>query len=546
MIDPVDSLVISIQNNPGVYALLLGSGVSRAAGIPTGWEITLDLISKLGRISGQSVEPDPESWFREKYRAYPEYSRLLNELVSTPTERQQLLLPYFEPSSQERENGTKQPTAAHRAIAKLVSQGFIRVIITTNFDRLIEKALEDVGVTPTILSSREQVQSMIPLIHIECCLFKIHGDYLDTRLLNTPNELKEYPVEYNVFLDQIFRDFGLIVCGWSAAWDAALREAMFRASSHRFTTYWTVMEGEFPSDEAQKLIAHRDAKQVEIKGADSFFSKVQNGIKALQGISQSPPTEDQLQEETDWNKHAYASALVTANLLGAWDEGNAADREVIRELADEDFDPWIRKIQEIVQHSASPVTLSNGLWKVSDRESLWQALGTGVFNRHLCVLRRCAVAVLSERDPQFELPPPDRNVAQIRGKVLRHSSVLRKGLAQSLALLGTQSPVLVNCSQHKPENTAILAIREIFANADWVLWGAWIDCFQFWQKQRLTNFWERLSRLCDRVLAPSTNSSHKRAPVSLMEFTMPVCSGHWNHSPGTRNSSFECVLTSAS
>ncbi len=41
MIDPVHSLAFSIQANPGVYAVLVGSGVSRAAKVPTGWEITL-------------------------------------------------------------------------------------------------------------------------------------------------------------------------------------------------------------------------------------------------------------------------------------------------------------------------------------------------------------------------------------------------------------------------------------------------------------------------------------------------------------------------
>jgi hypothetical protein len=39
VIDPLISLAFAIQSNKGVYALLLGSGVSRAAQIPTGWEI---------------------------------------------------------------------------------------------------------------------------------------------------------------------------------------------------------------------------------------------------------------------------------------------------------------------------------------------------------------------------------------------------------------------------------------------------------------------------------------------------------------------------
>ena len=52
MIDPVHSLAFSIQANRGVYAVLVGSGVSWAAKIPTGREITLDLILKLANIKG--------------------------------------------------------------------------------------------------------------------------------------------------------------------------------------------------------------------------------------------------------------------------------------------------------------------------------------------------------------------------------------------------------------------------------------------------------------------------------------------------------------
>ena len=119
----------------------------------------------------------------------------------TQAERQQLLRAYWEPNEQEREDGEKQPTAAHRAIAVLAAQGFIKVIITTNFDRLMETALTDAGVVPTILSSPDQVQGALPLIHTQCCVFKVHGDYLDTRIRNTPAELDQYPLEFDQLLD---------------------------------------------------------------------------------------------------------------------------------------------------------------------------------------------------------------------------------------------------------------------------------------------------------------------------------------------------------
>ena len=287
MIDPTDSLAFSIQAHRGVYALLIGSGVSNAAQIPTGWDIMCDLIRKLAAASNESAEPDPEMWYCEKYAEDPDYSKLINELAKTQTERQQLLRPYFEPSEQEREENAKQPTAAHKAIARLVAQGFVKVIITTNFDRLLEKALEEVGVEPVVLSSEDQVKGMVPLVHTQHCLIKLHGDYLDTRIRNTPSELGKYSDEFNQLLDRIFDEFGLVVCGWSADWDVALRNALLRAPSRRFTTYWAAY-GQI-KDEAQRLINHRRAQVIDIEDADKFFGTVQEKVASIEQFSQPHP-----------------------------------------------------------------------------------------------------------------------------------------------------------------------------------------------------------------------------------------------------------------
>ena len=287
MIAPIESLSFSIQANPGVYALLLGSGVSRAAEIPTGWEVTIDLVRKLARVIGDECEPDPERWFQAKFNRAPDYSQLLDELAKTPAERQQLLQPYFEGDEQEREDGLKQPTAAHHAIARLAVQGFVRVIVTTNFDRLLESAMAEAGVVPTVLSSPDQVEGALPLIHTRCCVFKVHGDYLDTRIRNTPRELEKYPEEFNQLLDRIFDEFGLVVCGWSATWDDALRDAIHRAPSRRFTTYWAA-RGK-PSDEAQRLIENRRAEIVPIEDADSFFQEVQHNVETIEEFRKPHP-----------------------------------------------------------------------------------------------------------------------------------------------------------------------------------------------------------------------------------------------------------------
>ena len=287
MIDPVHSLAFSIQANRGVYAILVGSGVSRPAKIPTGWEITLDLVRKLAKLHEETCEPDPALWYRNKFDRDADYSGLLDELAKTPAERQQLLRGYWEPNGREREEGEKQPTAAHRAIAALAARGFIKVILTTNFDRLVETALTDEGVVATILSSPDQVQGALPLIHTQCCVFKVHGDYRDTRIRNTPAELDQYPPEFDQLLDRIFDEFGLIVCGWSAEWDGALRKAIYRIPSRRFSTYWAA-RGK-PGDEAQRLIDHRGAQLIPIEDADAFFQTVQQHVESIEEFSRPHP-----------------------------------------------------------------------------------------------------------------------------------------------------------------------------------------------------------------------------------------------------------------
>ena len=46
-IDSITRLAMNIYSNKGVYVPLLGSGVSLAAGIMSGWKVTEDLLKKL-------------------------------------------------------------------------------------------------------------------------------------------------------------------------------------------------------------------------------------------------------------------------------------------------------------------------------------------------------------------------------------------------------------------------------------------------------------------------------------------------------------------
>jgi hypothetical protein len=289
MIDPLVSLAFSLYSNRGAYALLLGSGISRSSEIMTGWEITLDLVRRIAALEGAADQcnPDPERWYVARFGTHLDYSDVLDQLSTTSADRRQILRSYFEPTGEDREQGRKQPSAAHKAVAQLVKEGYVRVIVTTNFDRLMEEALRSEGIEPQIIASPDAADGAVPLVHEKCTLMKLHGDYLDTRIKNTPKELESYDGRIDRLLDQIFDEYGLIVCGWSAAWDGALRSALDRCKNLRFSTFWT-SRGE-PGDEARRLLGLRKGIGIKIQDADTFFVDIVEKVLALESIGARNP-----------------------------------------------------------------------------------------------------------------------------------------------------------------------------------------------------------------------------------------------------------------
>jgi hypothetical protein len=282
-LEPDLRLAITLQENPGVYALLIGSGVSRAAGIPTGWEITLDLARKIATASNEIIEADSETWYRSKYGEPLDYSKIIDKLATTQAERMNLLRQYFEPTPDEQQQGRKTPTIAHKVIARLVKDGFVRMILTTNFDRLTERALEEIGVSADVISSDDDIRGVLPYVHSRCTVVKLNGDYRDTRIRNTPDELATYSLAYNTLVDRILDEFGLIVCGWSGEWDTALSRAILRSPNRRFSLFW-LARGEL-TEEAKKLTPARGGQVIQIPSADEFFIGLQEKLDALRDLN---------------------------------------------------------------------------------------------------------------------------------------------------------------------------------------------------------------------------------------------------------------------
>lgn len=167
-----------------------------------------------------------------------------------------------------------------------------------------------------------------------------------------------------------------------------------------------------------------------------------------------------------------ATLIAQAGLVGKWDGSNPTDRSALEMLLGKRYGEWIEILRPDTLRSDSPLIQHNEKWRFVARGEAWNSLGSRITNDDLDRFQKTAISVLGERDPKFDLPKEERFAASIHGKVLIHSHLIRKGIAETLALIGSRSKALTSCSDGKAESTAVLVVRDLLSKASWDRWAS--------------------------------------------------------------------------
>lgn len=268
-IDPILPLSISIAEGIGTYAVFLGSGASKEADIPTGGEIlhdTLELLYKLKNNTEEVSDEEIEEWYNESELKGYNYSKILEELCPSREERRVYLEKHFI---------NKKPTQTHHLIANMVKNGLIKIIITTNFDRLMEDALNSADVDYTIISSGEELTASHPREHSHCWLLKLHGDYKRLTIKNTTKELEKLDLNIESELQEIIDRYGIVVMGYSGSDEGVM--SCFEKRNSKYTLYWLTRSE--PTDRIKELIDKDEGRLIVRKSADNFLKELSSKIK---------------------------------------------------------------------------------------------------------------------------------------------------------------------------------------------------------------------------------------------------------------------------
>lgn len=286
-INPIISLAYNMADCSQKYVLFIGAGVSKDAGVPSGWDI---LIQTLQRMILQEDEgkrnvtkEDVEKFYKDKFEEKFGYSNIIGQLFPSNEEQRDYLKSFF--------RGVL-PGEAHRFIAELVKEKLIKYIITTNFDTLIETALDDVGLKGqyTVIDSHDDVLTSKPWNKEDVCrIYKIHGTIEKGTIRNTKKDLARLPKELTKDCLDVIERHGVIVLGYAAnEEDKAVCNIFYRRKFKGYTMYWTSFDDDL-SVTATRILNKQDGVIIPIKGASLFLQELIDRIKIAQrSVEQTP------------------------------------------------------------------------------------------------------------------------------------------------------------------------------------------------------------------------------------------------------------------
>jgi hypothetical protein len=177
------------------FVLMLGAGASLSSGVKTTRDILDELVGTFGQsIRGSTLEDRFDSLWQR----------------SSPDDRLRMLEPYL----------NKAPSSGYRDLAELVRLGYFDTVLTFNFDRLLETALNEAGFHDyeSLIRGETELAAMERMVRGKPNILKIlklHGSLRSSDyFLFSKEEMLNYPKELEQIISELTgRD--IIICGYA-------------------------------------------------------------------------------------------------------------------------------------------------------------------------------------------------------------------------------------------------------------------------------------------------------------------------------------------
>jgi len=177
-------------------------------------------------------------------------------------------------------------------------------------------------------------------------------------------------------------------------------------------------------------------------------------------------------EHPSWVQQDQIVQLRPLALLGGWQTNTMADLQAVAAIIGHDYHEWTAELFPVFHSEEPPFIQSYNAFRPVSHYENWQMLGSFLTDEDLDRFEQTAIDILRTDDPKFELPTEERQFAMLPDKQALYSDIFRRGIAETLALLGGKSEVLNNCSLGKAREVACSVVHAVLHKADWRRWAS--------------------------------------------------------------------------
>ena len=282
-------------------AWFLGAGASASARLPTAgdliWRFKRTLYCTSTKVNPRSCDDLGNQVVRERLQAYLDSTRRYPAADSSEEYASYFELTYPDPADRRRFIETMlhgaTPAYGHHILAVLMKAGRVRLVWTTNFDRLVEDAAAASYGSTSALTVSTIDSSSVALRALNegrwPVLGKLHGDFQSVALKNTTEELKTQESALRAALVESCKRFGLIVAGYSGRDESVmntLEEAVSQPNAYPAGLFWITKAGWPVYRRVEDLLARAQkagiqASLIEVETFDELMGDLAQQIEDL-------------------------------------------------------------------------------------------------------------------------------------------------------------------------------------------------------------------------------------------------------------------------
>jgi len=279
-------LAASLQDakDQGGAILLVGAGISVSAGIPP--------AQKLMKIA---IENFPNYFTSEEQKlAQQDLSQLqYNDIMTklSPIHRKEIFNWHIK-GNKKRNIPKAKLNFAHLAIAELLKQGYIKRILTTNFDPLLINACYMVGMYPLpSIYDLGSINQINPELFDDPCIIYLNGQHAGQVQRNTSSQL----MQHRSILNKVVLSTGCkrpwIVAGYSGENDP-LMEPLNELCPYNNWLYWLEYSDQVLQKESHQFLkSDEECKVILNCDADTTFLDILENLNCRLNFIENPEEE---------------------------------------------------------------------------------------------------------------------------------------------------------------------------------------------------------------------------------------------------------------